>query len=229
MAKMEWIRDFDFFLFDFDGLLVNTEHLHHAAYLHMMAARGYTLDWSFSTFCEIAHLHSTAIRERIYADFPDLDPDWKALYSEKKKIYFQLIEAGKVDLMPGAEKLLLKLEREKKRCAVVTNSFLEQIQLIRSQWTVLEAIAHWVTREDYEKAKPSPESYLRAIELYGKPGDRIIGFEDSIRGLQALKGTLALPVLICDSRYPLLKLRSEGTLHFDSLEKLTTEIQRKER
>ncbi len=215
---MQWVREFDFFLFDFDGLLVNTEHLHYAAYVNMMAGRGYKLDWSFSKFCEAAHLNSTAIREGIYADFPDLDPDWQILYNEKKRIYFQLIGAGKVELMPGAEKLLLELEKQKKRRAVVTNSLLEQIKVLRSQLKILDTIPHWITREDYEKPKPSPESYLRAIELYGKPGDRIIGFEDSIRGLLALKGTPALPVLICDSHYPLLEMLSEETLHFESLE-----------
>jgi HAD superfamily hydrolase (TIGR01509 family) len=183
----------------------------------MMAGRGYTLDWSFSRYCEAAHLDSTAIREGIYADFPDLDPDWQALYNEKKKCYFALIGAGIVELMPGAEALLLELEKRKKRRCVVTNSFLEQIKLIKSQLKVLETIPHWVTREDYEKAKPSPDGYLRAIELYGKPGDRIIGFEDTIRGLQALKQTPALPVLICDSHHPLLEMLSEGALHYESL------------
>jgi HAD superfamily hydrolase (TIGR01509 family) len=217
---MQWVRSFDFFLFDFDGLLVNTEHLHYAAYVNMMAGRGYKLDWSFSQFCQAAHLNSTAIREGIYADFPDLDPDWQTLYNEKKKNYFELIGAGKVELMPGVEKLLLELEKQKIPCCVVTNSFLEQMKLIRSQLKVLNTIPHWITREDYEKPKPSPESYFLAIELYAKPGDRIIGFEDSIRGLHALKETPALPVLICDSHHPLLEMLGEGTLHFESLEQI---------
>lgn len=215
---MHWTRNFDLFLFDFDGLLVNTEHLHYAAYVQMLAKRGYELDWSFSRYCEAAHLNSTAIREGIYAAFPTLDPDWQTLYNEKKKIYFELIGAGKVELMPGAEALLLELEKQKKRSVVVTNSFFEQVQLIRAQLKVLSAISHWITREDYEKPKPSSDGYLRAIELYGRPGDRIIGFEDSIRGLQSLKGTPALPVLICERHHPLLEMFSEGALHFESLE-----------
>jgi len=214
---MNWVNNFDFFLFDFDGLLVNTEHLHYQAYINMMAGRGYKLDWSFSRYCEAAHLNSTAIREGIYAEYPDLDPDWQTLYNEKKKCYFELIGAGKVEMMPGAEKLLRELEKKKIRRCVATNSFLEQIKLIRSQLKVLETIPHWITREDYEKPKPSPDSYSRAIELYGKPGDRIIGFEDTIRGLQALRATPALPVLICDSHHPLLEMLSEGVLHYESL------------
>lgn len=223
---MQWIRDFDLFLFDFDGLLVNTEHLHYAAYIQMMAGRGYTLDWSFPRFCQAAHLTSSAIREGIYADFPDLDADWQTLYQEKKHRYFELISAGKVELMPGAEKLLLALDKQDKRRVVVTNSPLDQVRLIRSQLKVLDSIIHWVTREEYEKPKPDPECYSRAIALYGKPGDRIIGFEDSIRGLQALKGTPALPILVCEAHHPLLEMLSEGTLHFESLELITDLVQK---
>lgn len=218
---MLWIRNFDLFLFDFDGLLVNTEHLHYAAYVNMLAARGYMLDWSFSRYCQAAHLNSTAIREGIYAQFPTLDSDWQTLYNEKKKNYFELISSGKVELMPGVEALLVELDRQKKRSVVVTNSFFEQIQLIRAQLQILNLIPDWVTREDYEKPKPSPDGYLRAIQLYGKPGDRMIGFEDSIRGLQALQQTPALPILICESHHPLLEMASQGALHFESLQSVS--------
>src|SRR3990167_7505803 len=216
---MEWIYRFQLFLFDFDGLLVNTEHIHYQAYVNMLAGRGKRLDWSFGRFCELAHLNATALKEAIYADIPDLDRNWDALYKEKKEIYFQLIGSGKVELMPGVEPLLRELEKAKIERCVVTNSLLEQIVLIRSQTPALQTIRHWITREDYERPKPDPDSYLKAIELYGKPGDRIIGFEDSIRGLTALKGTPALPVLICPTHHPLLEMALEGgAVHFESLE-----------
>ncbi|MFI5344131.1 MAG: HAD family hydrolase, partial [Chlamydiales bacterium] len=200
---MDWIHRFQLFLFDFDGLLVNTEHLHYQAYVNMLTRRGCVVDWSFSKFCSLAHLNANALKDQIYAEFPFLEPDWRVLYGEKKQLYFELLGSGKVELMPGVETLLQKLNKAKIERCVVTNSLLEQIQLIRSQHPVLQTISHWITREDYEKPKPNPECYLRAIELYGKKGDRIIGFEDSIRGLSALQQTPALPILICSSHHPL--------------------------
>jgi beta-phosphoglucomutase len=222
---MKWINDFQLFLFDFDGLLVDTEGLHYAAYVNMMAARGYKLDWTFAEYSEMAHLNQTAIREGLYAKFPDLDPNWDQLYSEKKAAYQELILAGNLKLMPGVAPLLKALKEAKIRRCVVTHSPLSQIQLIRSKLPHLNTIPNWVTREDYEKPKPDPECYLRAIQLYGKPGDKIIGFEDSVRGLQALKGTPALPVLICPSHHPLLEIALEGNvLHFETLEKIPQKL-----
>ncbi|MBM3184435.1 MAG: HAD family phosphatase [Chlamydiae bacterium] len=222
---MKWIYDFQLFLFDFDGLLVDTEGLHYQAYVNMLASRGWKLGWSFAKYCELAHLNATAIKESLYAEFPDLDPNWNALYEEKKKAYFDLIGAGQVKLMPGAEPLLKALDEANIRSCTVTHSLLEQTRFIRSVLPILNTIPHWITREDYDKPKPNPECYLRAIQLYGKKGDRIIGFEDSIRGLQALKGTPALPVLVCASHHPLLELALEegNIVHFESFEQIQKE------
>jgi beta-phosphoglucomutase len=218
---MQWVRKFQLFLFDFDGLLVNTEHLHYQAYLEMLKRRGVKCEWSFLQFCSLAHLNADALKQQIYAEFPGIEPNWQVLYAEKKQIYFELIGAGKIELMPGVQKLLEVLQKENICRCVVTNSLLEQIVLIRSQLPILQTIPHWITREDYTRPKPAPDSYLRAIELYGKKGDRIIGFEDSLRGIEALRQTPALPVLICPPHHPLLEMAVTGdTLHFDSFEKI---------
>jgi HAD superfamily hydrolase (TIGR01509 family) len=218
---MKWIQDFQLFLFDFDGLLVNTEHLHYQAYVNVLSNRGYALKLSFANFFQLAHFNSTAWREALYAEILEL-PNWEILYQEKKEAYLELLLSGRVELMPGVEKLLKALEMAKIRRCVVTHSILDHIKLIRSRLPVLETVPKWITREDYEKPKPDPECYLKAIELYGQKGDRIIGFEDSVRGLKALQQTSALPVLICPSHHPLLEIAMEGgAVHFESLDKIS--------
>lgn len=215
---MRWIHDFDLFLFDFDGLLVNTEHLHYQAYVNVLDGMGHRLDLSFGNFLELAHFNSKAWKEAIFTQIPEIEADWKVVYQKKKENYLSLVGAGKVDLMPGAKELLSALEEAEISRCVVTNSPFEQTQLLASQIPVLSTIPKWITRENYEKPKPNSECYLKAIELYGKPGARIIGFEDSVRGLQALLGTPALAVLICQNHYPLLEIALEkGGVHFESL------------
>ena len=218
-----WIRLFQFFLFDFDGLLVNTEELQFLAYVRAMAKNGHELRWKYQKFCETAHLNSTALKEAICAEFPDLAPRWQSLYEDKKQAYVDLIKAGKIQLMPGVEALLKELATAGIRRCVVTNSPAEHIELICEQLPILRTIPYWVTREQYHKPKPDPEGYLRAIALYGKPNDRIIGFEDSIRGLQALLKTPAAAHLICPKDHPLLKEEVLGRArHFESLEEMSS-------
>lgn len=206
-----WIDNFDLFLFDFDGLLVDTEELHHQAYKLLCQRRGYTLPWDMDRYVQIAHADATGIRKNILALFPQmLDESWDLLYAEKKKIYESLLENGNLKLMPGVELLLRKLaQQDKKRC-VVTNSTLVQTESIKSQIPSLNTIPRWFTRESYGNPKPAPDGYLKALQELKSEGDRVIGFEDSMRGYNSLKlAGVSSVVLICSSSHPQLQVPSQ--------------------
>lgn len=205
---MQWIFRYQLFLFDFDGLLVDTERLHYQAYIDMCVHRGFRLPWSFHRYSEAAHHESTGLRDQIYAEFPELqlqEPDWHVLYEEKKRLFLALLEQGTVPLLPGVKELLLALQRANIKRCVVTHSATSLIEKIRKQNPILDTIPEWITREDYSHPKPHPECYQIAIKKLKERGDSIIGFEDSPRGLQALLETEAKPVLICPADSPYLE------------------------
>lgn len=224
---MEWVNQFQLFLFDLDGLLVNTEELHYKAYQQMCSRRGVTLTWDFARYCQAAHYDSTALRDQIYRDFPALkaqEPNWSILYSEKKQAILDLINNGIVHLMPGVEHLLMALEKANIKRSVVTHSPDELVQAIRIHIPLLETIPNWMTRHDYAKPKPDPECYLKAIESLAKPGDNIIGFEDTPRGLSALMETQALPVIISSVNYPEIpSFLKKGARHFTSIDAIPSD------
>ena len=84
---------------------------------------------------------------------------------------------------------------------------------------MLHSIPHWITREDYKNPKPSPDGYLEAIKRLAKPGDAIIGFEDSRRGLTALIQAGVHAVLVNNMDAPMLEeFRNRGVPTFSSLE-----------
>lgn len=217
---MRWINNFDLFLFDFDGLLVNTEHIHFQAYVQMLKNRGLILDWSFEKFCSIAHLSLEGIKNEIYLKFPELfqlEPRWEVLYEEKKKCYLELLKSSKIELMPGVESLMLTLKEYGKVSCGVTNSSIEHVRLIIGNNFILKNVSHWIAREDYLKPKPDGECYSKAIELFGKKARRIIGFEDTLKGINALLQTKAKCVIICPSHHPQMNILMErGVFHFES-------------
>lgn len=219
---MRWVHNYQLILFDFDGLLVNTEEIHYQAYQQMCANRGIDLNWSFERYCNAAHYEAQAMRDQLYDAYPELylqEPNWEILYAEKKRALHQLFSEGSVKLMPGAEKLLVLLNSlEIPRC-VVTNSFSESVGILQDQLPVLKTIPRWITREHYTKQKPNSESYQKAISLFASSGDKILGFEDTPRGIKALQGTGAQPVLIAQTNYPEIpSFLERGVYHFPSLE-----------
>jgi len=221
---MQWIYDYDLFLFDFDGLLVNTEKLHYRAYCSMLENRGFDLGWDFTRYIQAAHYRAEGLEEQIYRQLPALynqEPNWKILYEEKKRALLALFCTGEVELMPGVERLLKALADAQIRRCVVTHSDEELVSIIHEKNRVLHTIPNWITRHDYTHPKPDPECYRKAIEMYGEKGDRVIGFEDSPRGLKALMGTDAQAVFVTDLSYPETDtFLKEGVLHFNSLSDL---------
>lgn len=222
---MKWIFNYQLYLFDFDGLLVNTEHIHYQAYVRMCAKRGFDLKWDFTRFSAAAHHKSTGLRDNMYAEFPQLqmqEPTWDVLYEEKKKAFLELVEEGKAQLMPGVAEILTTLSQADIPRCVVTHSPLPVINLIREQNPLLNSIPHWVTREKYTLPKPHPECYQYAISQLAQPNDRLIGFEDSPRGLAALQGTNAKAVLICPPNYPYVaSLQNPELTYYPSFQAIT--------
>ena len=214
---------FDLVLFDFDGLLVDTETLHFKAYERMCHNHGCPLDWDINQFFSVAHFDAKGIEKALYEKFPQLrteEPRWEVLYEEKKQIYQKLIEEGALRLMPGVEPFLKALQDADIRRCVVTNSTRAQVNRVKERLPALQSIPLWITREDYVKPKPDPECYQKALALLARPGDRVIGFEDSVRGLTALQGAGVEGVLICPPDHP--QLKDLSIPHYDSFEEYFT-------
>ena len=221
---MSWIKEFQLFLFDLDGLLVNTEEIHFKAYQRMFSLHGVELKWDFDQYCRISMYSSTGLREQICMQYPDLlakVSSWDILYAEKKQAVIDLLHEGAVHLMPGVYKFLSALQDADVARCVVTHSTEEMVSAIRRKNPILDTIPKWIMRGNYTHPKPHPECYFKAINSIAKPADKVIGFEDSPRGLRALMCTQAKPVLVCDIDYPEIPaLVSEGVLHYRSFEEI---------
>jgi HAD superfamily hydrolase (TIGR01509 family) len=193
LDHMNWLNNWDLVLLDMDGLLVDSEPLHFTSYQQALKHYGVELEWDYSTYCRYAHESSARLKQELQRLHPCLTP-WEEVYETKRQAYYRLLEQTPVNLMPGVDRLLRALQG--KRHCVVTHSRPYEVGLIRRYQPLIDAIPHWITREQYSQPKPHPEGYLLACERLGKPGDRVIGFEDSPRGLIALRAAKVAPVWV---------------------------------
>lgn len=197
--KHNWIDTIDAVFFDFDGLLVDTERLHYAAFCAFCQQRGIELPWDFTTYCKIAHTRSYGSWLTLGEQYPETkqwQESFEELSFERNKLFLELLTSIKVDLMPGVKEVLALLAQVDKPRSVVTNSSYEMVEMIKAMHPELASIPLWLTRRDYAKGKPSPEGYLLAIDKLGVQGQRLIGFEDTPRGVDALTGATIPAVFI---------------------------------
>ncbi len=186
---MDWISHYQAVLFDFDGLLVDTEPLHYAAYMQMAKDRGFPLDWDFVRFCKEAHGRDGGIFHALQREYPHIFEKGlskEILYADKKRLYVEMLKTFPLSLMEGVDEVLSALHERQIKRAVVTNSPKAQIELIQSKLPLLKTIPLWITREDYFHPKPAPDGYLKALERLEAKSERVIGFEDTLKGIKAL-------------------------------------------
>jgi len=174
--------------FDFDGLLVDTEPLHHLAYSKVLDELGYPLDLDFKSYCDIAHSADRELFPKtVKAKYPNFPFTWTDIRARKTKVYRDLLKEGRTKPMPGAEKLIENLLKQDYLVCIVTNSDRCDVDEIKSHLPFLQKIPLIIAREDYDNPKPHPDGYLTALQKHNLTKEDAIGLEDTKKGISALK------------------------------------------
>jgi len=176
--------DYEAILFDFDGVLVDTEWAIYEAWHRTFRRHGHELPLEVYTQC-------------IGSDFDTWSPkthleeltgnafDWHQLDRDRQvEIRRDLERAGP---MPGVVPLLERLQRAGTPLAVVSSSnhgwvdrWLEQLALRPFFRTV-------VCRGDAPRIKPAPDLWLEALRQLEVAPRRSLAIEDSLNGVKSAK------------------------------------------
>jgi HAD superfamily hydrolase (TIGR01509 family) len=175
------------FLFDLDGLLVDSEPLHFEAFKTVCEKSGFSIPWDFKTYCQKAHTQSMGLKKAFLDMYPDAETLWATIYHKVKLHFSNLVISRPLPMIPGALEFINLLIEHHKKLAVVTNSSTPMVLAMIEKQPGLKQIPLWITREDYTHPKPAPDGYLKALSLLEIEPAKAWGFEDSLRGLKALK------------------------------------------
>jgi HAD superfamily hydrolase (TIGR01509 family) len=171
---------YDAILFDFDGVLADTEPVHFRCWREVLAGFGVTLEWEwFAQNCIGVSEHDTIQAFRFLVSPPlDFEPLWEQ-YPRKKQMFRQLIADG-VPMAPGIRELLEEL-RGRYRMAVVSSSARVEVQPALEVARVIEYFDALVCGSEVPRLKPAPDPYLRAAELLASKHPLVV--EDSLAGV----------------------------------------------
>jgi beta-phosphoglucomutase len=174
------ILKYDSILFDFDGVLADTEPLHYQCWKQVLADFGVDLGWDYyNRYCIGASEHDT-IQAYLTLASPPLD--FAAVHAEypRKKELFRGLIAREVPLAPGARDLLDELHPSY-RLAVVSSSSRREVEAALAMAGIRDYFAVLVCGGEAERLKPAPDPYLRAAELL--KARRPLVVEDSDAGI----------------------------------------------
>jgi len=174
-------------VFDFDGVLADTERLHLVALRETLETRGWTLtddDYYkfFLGYDDRGCVTEFARREGVTLD----DATLASLLEHKETRYAALADAGQV-LYPNARACIERLA-DSFPLAIASGSLRGEIEWILERNDLLAHFSVIVGADDVAEGKPAPDSYRRAVDLLGVAGHEAIAIEDSPWGLQSALG-----------------------------------------
>lgn len=167
-------------LFDLDGTLVHTDHVHFIAFNAMLAEFGRAVDQATYNR-EIAGFANADIMARL---FPELSIAEHRRIADSKEARFRDL-ADTLEPQPGLLALIAAADAQGIARAVVTNAPRDNAELMLGAIGLSQGWAAIVLAEELPRAKPDPLPYLHALERLGAHPDASVAFEDSRSGVRA--------------------------------------------
>jgi HAD superfamily hydrolase (TIGR01509 family) len=171
-------------LFDFDGVIADTEPFHWRAWLEALAPYSPNLDWEKYQRCCVgtSDVHMLKFFMEITEKPVTLD-ELRALYPQKRNLFQALASAESivdrrlVHVLAGLNGGL--------KSAVVTSSNRIEVEPILKQAGLLDVLSTVVYGNDVKNYKPHPEPYQIALARLGVQPSEAVVFEDSVSGVRS--------------------------------------------
>jgi putative hydrolase of the HAD superfamily len=181
-------------LFDFDGLLLDTETPSRRAFEDLYRDHGHELPhdrWSTVIGTLGAEFEPYAHLEELVGAHLDRD----VLDARRRAREYELCDLE--DLRPGIEDYLAEADRRGLVRAIVSSSSRDWVDRHLGRLGHANGWRAIVTADgDTERAKPRPTLYLEALDAIGVTAAEAIAFEDSPNGVRAAKAARLFCVAI---------------------------------
>ena len=175
-------------LFDMDGLIVDTEPIHFAAFREYMRRHGVELPESvmgeFVGFTEHDNLRDLKATYQV-------EEPLEAMVAERRTIYLELVSTLPIEVFPGFWEFSAAARERGMKQAVVSSAAEVQVEIVLRRLfemrpglaTPGEYFDAIVTGDDITLNKPAPDIYLEGARRLGVPPESCLALEDSPPGV----------------------------------------------
>lgn len=180
-------------IFDFDGVLVDSEKLHYQAFSRTLTKFNYQLSIRdyYDRFLGLSDQELLRVVNK-EGKLSLSNQQFKKLLGEKANL-FKEMAATEAGIIEGVPQFLNMLVGDKIPLAICSGSLLPEIETILKSAVLRSYFEVIVSAEQVEKGKPDPEGFLLALKLLNKKlhksikPENCVVIEDSRWGLEAAK------------------------------------------
>lgn len=172
------------FIFDMDGVIIDSEPLHFELNRRIMR------DFGLELTDEVFFPYVGVTNEQMWADLIDryrLNTTITELQGKEALLKEEVFVDRSLQPIKGIRELLADLKRNGIAIGLASSSSRDFIELVLEKLRIREYFSVIISGEEVQKSKPEPEIFLRAAEcLNVKPADCLV-LEDSKHGVEAAK------------------------------------------
>jgi len=216
----------DALIFDFDGVVADSESIHFATFRRVLESRGYKLTPEDYYTRYIGYNDHDAFLEAIGVQGGSTAEADIAEMTARKTAMVKRAFAESIQPLPGAVELIRSAVAAGVPVAVCSGALREEIELASRKIGVLESFTVIVAAQDVRRGKPHPEGYeLARGRLSAATGRKIaaarcVAVEDAPAGIDAARGA-GMRVLAVTNSYPASALKAADRV-VGSLKDVTT-------
>jgi beta-phosphoglucomutase-like phosphatase (HAD superfamily) len=171
-------------VFDFDGVIANSEPLHLCAFQQVLAETGITVGREeyyerYLGFDDVGAFRAIGeARGRRWSE-----RELATLVARKAVVFDSAIESGAV-LFPTAGACVERLAA-RFPLGIASGALRHEIEAVLQATDLRRHIRFVVASGDTPRSKPAPDPYLLAAELHGLPPEACVAIEDSRWGIES--------------------------------------------
>ena len=184
----------DALIFDFDGVIVDTERLHYQGFMEVLSGMGVTMGED-TYFEKYSGFDDRDGFNEILGDFGiKTEPGQIAELTEQKtKVVCDMMNESLIPI-PGAVDIIYSARDSGLPMAICSGALKNEIEIAATSVGVRDCFDIIVSAEDVPKGKPDPEGYYKARRLLAEHVKKVIDpcrcvvCEDTPAGILAAKG-----------------------------------------
>lgn len=219
MKLIEEVNKRKIAIFDFDGLMVNSEQVIFIALQKLFAKYNINLTWSY--FANHIGIPVSVALPQFYNDHPIPLPYDDFLIQRNQIIKDEM--RNNLKLMPGLISLVTKLIKKNFILAIGTSAKRKYIEDILHTYHLKRSFTNIVTIDDVKRGKPHPDLFLAVLKQSNFIPEDAFVLEDSPSGIQAAKAAGIMSIAV---PAPMVNLShfSDATFIISSLESLVKSL-----
>lgn len=207
-------------IFDMDGLMIDTEHLHHESFKTVLEQYGITPAPNKMGVIHISGISAEANWEHFKKQY-GFSADTRELTNAKNNAHLKLLK-NKVEAMPGLLGLLKNLKANGFKMGIASSSIHEHIDLVVSRLGIADFFDAITSGEEVSNGKPAPDIFLKAAAKLGMDPAECTVLEDAMNGMRAGKAA-GMYVIVVPNQFTQDEDFSEADLRVSSLEEVSGE------